>query len=436
MRHIPFVFLAVAMGSIAWAETPATQPALMETDPVRVNGMDFQLVAPALWLTPTDEKGTAIPLALRATNRSDTDQLFDVDGAWTIVLKDETGKQLPVAEGVDGLNKRHPPASIAKGQSAALDRTAQLRRANDKDGTFWLAGQVGLSFWRFDGLKLGRYTLALTYENTDAGPKDAPHWVGKVSTKELAIDITDKPAVSSKPVVKDGLQVTVTLPKATFGSAEPLKFTVDFENVSNNAFMLDDANMFWKWAIRFEDIQTKGPWQLHETFVAERTPAPTNSPLKPGEALTVPIVVDPAKKLFEFVWKGEQLVPVVRQLKPDKYRLTMDIVLEENPLDLQLKWPCWKGKIATEPVEFEITDKPATQPSTQAGPITEVQAKELAAKFAEKAGENWGQPNGVSKHGNEYEVGFETPQHEIQLLGPRTVMVNAVTGKCRFQMRE
>ena len=181
----------------------------------------------------------------------------------------------------------------------------------------------------------------------------------------LADPPATQPSPSSKPVEKDGLQVTVTLPKATFTADEPLKFSVEFKNVSKAAFMLDDADMFWNWVIRFEDEQWKGPWQLHETFLGKRKPEPTNNALKPSEVFTVPVEIDPAKKLFELVWKGPQLesVGAIRQLKPGKYRLTMEIVLEENPLDLQLKWPCWKGKITPEPVEFEVTNKPATQPA-------------------------------------------------------------------------
>lgn len=86
--------------------------------------------------------------------------------------------------------------------------------------------------------------------------------------------------------------------------------------------------------------------------------------------------------------------------------------------------------------KIEIAGKPATAPATQAGPVTEAQAKELAATFAEKAGQKLGQPTGVTKQGEEYWVGFETPQREVALLGHRTVIVNATTGKCRFMGRD
>ncbi len=53
----------------AWTKAAATQPALKATQPVQVKGLDFQLVAPTIWLIPAEKQATAIPLALKATSR-------------------------------------------------------------------------------------------------------------------------------------------------------------------------------------------------------------------------------------------------------------------------------------------------------------------------------------------------------------------------------
>src|ERR1035437_7457849 len=73
---------------------------------------------------------------------------------------------------------------------------------------------------------------------------------------------TTQSALSSKPAEKDGLQVTVMFPKATFAANEQPKFTVHFKNISDKPVALYDADWFWDWNIRFEDLAAKGPWQL------------------------------------------------------------------------------------------------------------------------------------------------------------------------------
>ena len=247
-----------------------------------------------------------------------------------------------------------------------------------------------------------------------------------------------QPSISSKPVEHDGLQVTVTMPKATFAADEPLKFTLQFKNVSGKPLTLCDADCFWHWVTQFTDVKAGGPWTLRQLF-DDRHEASVNS-LKPDGVLEVPVELVGGKRPFDLQWDGPQkrLVAPIQHLRPGKYRLTIEISLRETPVrgpeDIP---PFWVGTTSTEPVEFEITDKPAastTQPTTQAGPVTEAQATELAAKFADKNG--WGKPTGVSQHGEDYWVGFETPKREGFVAGHRTVIVNAVTGTCRFMGRD
>jgi len=188
-------------------------------------------------------------------------------------------------------------------------------------------------------------------------------WAGAPAIPDEATHIW-----SSKPVAKDGLQVSVTLFKATFAAAEPLKFTVQFTNVSQKPFALtdsdsalSDASWFWDWNIRFENPAGmggfKGPWQLRLLAKIERI---QTSPriCKPGETVAVDVDLGKASNWFDFVWKGEQDQPFtsLKQLRPGKYRLTVEPNLKKGPVAQDV--PFWIGTVKTEPVEFEIIPSP------------------------------------------------------------------------------
>jgi len=201
-----------------------------------------------------------------------------------------------------------------------------------------------------------------------------------------------KKAVSSKPVEKNGLQVTVNLPQAVFAKNEPVKFSVQFKNVSKKDFVLHNVNQYWEWQIRFEPVGVKspanGPWQLSFNKMAAIS---TNQTVKPTEDFAV--AVEPPQKFHEYVWKGNQResVPPIKQLTPGKYKLTLAITLAEDrdPRNVREKSAAafWAGTLTTEPVEFEISDKePAQAAATQ---VAEVKGKTgtLTGKVVNKAGD-------------------------------------------------
>ncbi|MGA2254782.1 MAG: hypothetical protein ABSG53_08985 [Thermoguttaceae bacterium] len=86
--------------------------------------------------------------------------------------------------------------------------------------------------------------------------------------------------------------------------------------------------------------------------------------------------------------------------------------------------------------EGKARKKSATAPSVPIGPISEAKAREVAMAFVEKAKQDWGQPTEITKQGDEYLVSFKTPETEMQVLGPRAILVKASTGKCYFTVRE
>ena len=110
---------------------------------------------------------------------------------------------------------------------------------------------------------------------------------------------------------------------------------------------------------------------------------------------------------------------------------------ELTPQEIQRALKAGETKASSEKAaEGEARKKSATAPTASTGPISEAKARELAMAFVEKAKNDWGQPTAITKQGDEYQVSFKTDETEIQVLGPRTVFVNASTGKCQIPRRE
>lgn len=200
MRYISLVvFLGVTLNSMALAETPVTQPALKETDPVRVNGLDFQLVASVVWVTPAEKHETTIPLKLKVTNQTDKAVQLDLFDTLNIQMKDAEGTELRMVATRDR-SFRPNPLTVDKGQIGTIDRTAKLQPLDEKLGQVRLVGSDGAGgIWYFDGLKPGKHTVRITYQNAEAGTKDVPIWVGKATTNELTVEIADTQAPNTPP---------------------------------------------------------------------------------------------------------------------------------------------------------------------------------------------------------------------------------------------
>jgi hypothetical protein len=178
-----------------------------------------------------------------------------------------------------------------------------------------------------------------------------------------------QPALSFKPAEKNGLSIQAILTKAAFAANEPLKFTVQFKNVSDKPFLLFDAAYYWKWIIHFEDQRKIGPWRVERLFDDLRSYENVVTTLKPGDTLDVLVELDRNRqdRPHEFVWGGvqKQPLPPVKALPVARYQLTVEINLKADPGPRQV--PFWTGTLATNPVEFEITDKP-TPPASQLAP--------------------------------------------------------------------
>jgi len=168
-----------------------------------------------------------------------------------------------------------------------------------------------------------------------------------------------QPALSSKAVENDGLQVMVTLPKTTFAVNEPLKFTVQFRNASKKAFLLSDLDYYWNWQMRFEDQATNGAWLLHRLPTKEHFPfRPTPVQAKTSPEILVALDHSSAES-FNFEWAGLQHKEIqpVENLPAGRYRLTLQIDLKADAGSGKPAFPIWVGQITSQPVDFEISDQ-------------------------------------------------------------------------------
>lgn len=210
------------------AGDPSAKPAAPVQEGFRVNGLSFEVLAPAVVLTPEDAKPTPVSLSLKVTNGTDAPVTLNVFDTITIHMNDAAGKELRIDGGRDGTRKV-PPVVVEKGKSVTVERNAELKLLDGKPGQYRLIGSDGAGgIWYFDGLKVGTYSLAMVYENSLASPKDAPYWVGKASTKEATVEISDKPSANADLTITNadnGKNV-----KATIGQEIIVSLTGDRAN--------------------------------------------------------------------------------------------------------------------------------------------------------------------------------------------------------------
>jgi hypothetical protein len=178
------------------------------------------------------------------------------------------------------------------------------------------------------------------------------------------------------------------------------------------------------------ELKQAGKWQAHpigwcgwgdgDLDFAPKTSATFGVwvPAGPWEAVRIGISWRPAggdkKAAWAFAWSPELTRQEIRRaLKAGETKASSDNA-----------------------AEGEARKKSATAPTASTGPIGEAKARELAMAFVEKAKQDWGQPTEITKLGDEYLVSFKMPETEMQVLGPRAILVKASTGKCYFTVRE
>jgi hypothetical protein len=178
----------------------AADPAKEESKPVRVDGVDFQVVADRRWPLPAEGKQQTVAIQLRVTNTTDKDVHFLIWEQPTVELTTADGKKLEWGYGRNGT----APVMfmlVEAGKSRMFSRTATLY------------GRVGDTFprvegrdnsgglWYYTGIGPGKYKLTVAYANKQAKGNDLDLWVGKVVTEAVEVEIPND--VAAAPLSKE-----------------------------------------------------------------------------------------------------------------------------------------------------------------------------------------------------------------------------------------
>lgn len=174
------------------------------------------------------------------------------------------------------------------------------------------------------------------------------------TTQPVTTQAATTQAVNSKPVVKDGLELTVTLARQVYARQENPLPTVTFKNVARTAFTLDDLEWVWNWAMFFENTTTKQRWQMVcRLSDKEMDTAPTSVPVRlpPNGTLVVTVPNHPS---IHFMLNGDETEKSVKHLPPGHYRLTVEIQQDAANKPDPSATPPWFGTLRSQPVELEI----------------------------------------------------------------------------------
>ena len=249
MRTCISTLLLLLLTSVGGAAVPTTQPIAAATDPVRENGIEFQAVVQARWPIPAAGEKTEIQLGLKVTNRTEKVVQINLFDTVQIVLKDATGRSLPIQGGRD--RTTYPdPRILAPAEAGTIARNASLEWLKNGDGLRIIGRDGTGGIWYIDGLKAGKYALSFEYENTEQMVRDlpnrpaphaidlkaGPYWYGKVKTKEAEVEIVEPDSIdhlvarlSANPLWQNGRSPAIDLPE--HASAEQVVAKV-FEMIS------------------------------------------------------------------------------------------------------------------------------------------------------------------------------------------------------------
>ncbi len=180
------------------------------TEPVEANGLEFRAVGETTWQLPAGDAKQEFELALHITNRSSRSLRFNRFDTVRIVLTDESGIPIPPRGGRDKTLFLEP-LILHPGETQVIARRGLLQQ--DQGHFDWtVTGQDGtLGWWRFENLQPGRYVVTFICESTAQAnehianhhkrlrktapasipAENPPFWVGKATTHELFIRITE-----------------------------------------------------------------------------------------------------------------------------------------------------------------------------------------------------------------------------------------------------
>src|SRR5262249_50206977 len=158
---------------------------LTESEPVRVEGLEFVALVPKRIPAPAVGQTRDIEIGLRVTNVSKEQiaiRTFDVIRPKLYLVSGKRVAEVKIDIGPDGTPKRSPRASLAPGASWTWQPKATLKWTNDRTG-LRLSGPDGhgvAGFWMFEPLSVPteepanfHYRLVIEYANDTAKQDNA-----------------------------------------------------------------------------------------------------------------------------------------------------------------------------------------------------------------------------------------------------------------------
>ena len=176
--------LVVPLASGQGQEEKSQERFTLRSKPVRVNDVDFEVMATNVWSRPPEVYGVAgTNIGLRISNRSDRDLTFDLGDALRIGLKSDKDKEL-----VSGpvLKQFFPkPIKVAAGKTETLKLPAHLFHTRVREICLGLDRGAGY-YWLTRDVAPGKYRLSLSYESKE---KNNDAWQGKMQTESIEIEV-------------------------------------------------------------------------------------------------------------------------------------------------------------------------------------------------------------------------------------------------------
>jgi hypothetical protein len=353
MKAALLSLMAVSLG-LARAPLPPPRPAsnvpvtVQASEPVKVNELEFQVLAAGLWPVPAAGGLSPLQLQLRVTNRGkDNVSFLPILGQPSLQTADGQPVQTRCLGG-NGLRRLPDQITIEPGKSFTVTEPAQLFSNPDGPRLSWM-DETG-SVWSSDSLRPGKYLLSLQYTSMGRNGE----WAGKAQTAALAFEIRELKASAS--VTSKGLEVWALADGAWRAPAEGKQTRIDLGFRIANAQKPAWARIFpciGTVSIKSVDgkehlpnkagtVSAEGsPQALHMEPDVSRTLAQPALLFQSGQALALSWV-DSAGTVWQF-----------EGLKPGKYtvRYTIQALKGKTPAE----WTTWTGDIQTAPLEVEIT---------------------------------------------------------------------------------
>ena len=158
-----------------------------------------------------------------------------------------------------------------------------------------------------------------------------------------------RPAVGSRPVTRDGLQIVVTAAPATVAANQPVTIVIELVNKTDKPLALLNAAEAASWVVNVSERQARS------TVDAEpRDPQVTV--LEAGQATHVTRVIDPATHRYVRVAPSGDMPPL-DELGPGSYviRASRSFTKPSDELKDKTGAAFWTGQIASEGIAVTLT---------------------------------------------------------------------------------